>query len=177
MFQLRAPSSAQQQSKSNRNSHPKLSHKHSTRIFRVQRDDDVFVFIHVFIDSHAPNRPRRSATADNTLAVLRTRGAVVVVAVVPVPVVLMGFFTGFPAPAAEALTWAMPRDCCTSRDAHAQTCAGTASSTASSMVATASSAFFVGPSFHALCVCSIVLLLVGVYTVLELYEYRFFVIG
>jgi hypothetical protein len=74
----------------------------------------------------------------------------------------------------------MTRDCCTGPDAHAQTCtcAGTASSsTASSMVATVSSAFFVGPSFHALCVCSIVLLLVGVYTVLEFCEYRFFVIG
>lgn len=60
----------------------------------------VVVFIHVFFDSHAPNRPRRSATTDNALAVLRT-GAVVAVVPAPVPVALMGFFTGLPAPVAE----------------------------------------------------------------------------
>ena len=76
------------------NSHPKNPPIKHTRIFAS--GVVVFVFIHVFLSFHAPNRPRRSATADNALTVLRT-GAVpvaVVPAPEPVPVVLVGFFTG-----------------------------------------------------------------------------------
>jgi len=49
-----------------------------------------------FFKSHAPNRPRRSATADNALAVLRTGAAVAVaVAVAVTAALLAAFFTDF----------------------------------------------------------------------------------
>lgn len=60
--------------------------------------------------------------------------------------------------------WAMSRNCRTGRYAH--TGAGAASS-ATAITIAVGDAFFVGPSLHALCVRGI-LLLVGVYAVLEL---------
>jgi hypothetical protein len=51
-----------------------------------------------FFNFHAPNRPRRSATADSALAVLRT-GAAVAVAVAVTAALLAAFFTDLDAAA------------------------------------------------------------------------------
>jgi hypothetical protein len=47
-----------------------------------------------------------------------------------------------------------------------------ATSTANTTVAAASGAFFIGPTFHALCVCCIVLVFGGVHAVLEFLFYQ-----
>lgn len=56
-----------------------------------------------FFKYHAPNRPRRSATADNALAVLRTGAAVAVAVLVAVTAALLAaFFTDLAVLAAVA---------------------------------------------------------------------------